>query len=749
MLYCNINQFQKGGRTNFCYFIAGFVRKHMKNKSVLLSVFLSLLLVFFSFATPVYAKTEAKTTSNDITFSYYDIAHRLNNAKVIKFKSKDFKLDEKITRQEAVSMALDILGYNITKTNIHFIPYTDDLTEVIIEGEMKNGETFKITKRYEEPLEITKVGFEDVPAKSPKNERNAVIIAKALGLVKGSKGKFGWDKNITVQKMYELMLRVLDYKVSSSNALSKAKSLGLNDNIHISAKKELNRGQLCQIVYNTLLAERKSSERPLQDDLGIKINDVEAPELSKLDVYSERKVILTFSEDIERINAKNICITNSRDKEIEKFSVTRLADNVYGISSSEFAYDEKYEIKIKDVKDKIGNVTDIEGFFKGIKKDYSNFQVKSIDVLRPDTIKINFNKHVDKYSLPDNFVEIKDIGIKETEMEDTALIVKTELLEKDKVYEMQLRSVKSWSGNSVQFTRYLIKYDTKWSAFRVLEVKSIGDEAVKIIFGYEVEKEFAEDTGNYAITNGLGIKSAKLLADGRTVILTTTPQDYRMYDLYIVHKETNEHVKESFFGKQRNSSTGYLIHVDRRNSNEIEVLFSKEMDVETVMNKDNWLIKDLGIMDVQPVYNENDSYNYHKRFRIITTDQKPQTYYQVQFENLYDEHGNAVRSSYHGFYSMTGEKTLPTILGNGYRVNNYTIRINFSEKVSKESVENISNYRISGMNTPPIRAVMGTDERSVLLELNELDADKKYSIIVSNIEDLYGNIIETTRVVCE
>ena len=118
----------------------------MKSKHIL--IFLLTFILSISSVIPVYAND-----NTTITQSYYDIANRLKNTEVLTFKSASPKLDEYVTRQEAVSVTLDLMGYDLSKTKIYFVPYADNLVEVVIEGTKKNGEKFSFSKLYNEPLD--------------------------------------------------------------------------------------------------------------------------------------------------------------------------------------------------------------------------------------------------------------------------------------------------------------------------------------------------------------------------------------------------------------------------------------------------------------------------------------------------------------------------------------------------------------------------------------------------------------------
>lgn len=713
----------------------------MKSKHIL--IFLLTFILSIGSVIPVYAND-----NTTITQSYYDIANRLKNNKVLTFKSASLKLDESVTRQEAVSVVLDLMGYNLSKTDINFVPYNNNLVEVVVEGKKKNGEKFSFSKTYNEPLDSVKRGFNDVPEKASQNYKDAIVMAKALGIVHGYKGNFAWNETISAQDMYLLMLRVLNYKDES---MAKVTALGLNKNIYVENSTKLNRGQMYQIIYNTLLAKDYNTKKPLQDMLNVKVDDTEKPVLEKIDVYSQERIVLTFNEEIKKVSTDDITITNHKGEKVQKFSVSKLDSNALQIKSSEFVYDERYTVRIINIEDKSGNLTTAEGFFIGIKKDYTDFNAVSVNVLFGNEIRIRFNKDIDKYSLTTNSVEIKELGIRSVEVNDNYMIIKTEPMVKNKSYELNFKVLKDWAGNSLKNKKYTVQSNSNYeyyNVYKVLDVRSIGEDAIKVIYGYDVDKDFVENIKNYRIDKGLEIKEARLLSDNRTVILTTSKQSDENYTLEIRNKicAANSYYSHYTFRgmKTYNNSYLYISSVDVRTNNEIEIRFSRAMDIESVMNTDNITIDGLDIFSVEPVYYGLSNSDYHKVFRIKTNKQSAYKYYKINFANLTDEYGNALNDTNRHFYGKSEDKVAPTV-SYAYRISKNQIKIYFTERVTKESAENISNYKIYGISTPPMKATLSSDERSVTLEVDNMVMSRKYTINVSDIEDLAGNAMEASR----
>ena len=474
-------------------------------------------------------------------------------------------------------------------------------------------------------MDLVKRGFKDVPEKAPQNYKNAIVMAKALGIVFGYNGNFAWDEVITANEMYLLMLRVLNYSNNTNAAV-----VGLDKNVYVGTRAKINRGQMYQIIYNTLLAKEARTQKPLQDLLNVKVNDVYAPVLQKIDVYSESKIVLTFNEEIKKISNQDVKITDSKGEEVKKFSISKLDSNVFQIKSSEFVYNERYYVEIMNIEDLSGNLTSVSASFRGIKKNYTDFKIVSIDVLFGNEIRIRFNKNIDKYSLSNDSIEIKDLGIKEVEVSDNYMKIITGPMTKNKTYELNFKSIKDWAGNGLKIKKYIVKSSSKHeyqNVYKILDVKSIGKNAIKVIYEYEVDKDFVEDIKNYKVDNGLKINSAKLLSDNHTVILNTSDQDNVYYALQIKNKveaSSSYYSRHTFKGMKKDSSNSYLYitSLDVRTNKEIEVKFSRPVDIESIMDTDNIYIDGLDILSVEPVYHGIIISDYHKVFRIKTSKQR-------------------------------------------------------------------------------------------------------------------------------
>ena len=96
--------------------------------------YVSLLLTFILVIGSIVSAYASDAKNNSVLLRY---SKQIKEHGSIDFKSAFLKLDEYVTRQEAVSVTLDLMGYDLSKTKIYFVPYTDNFVEVVIEGTKK------------------------------------------------------------------------------------------------------------------------------------------------------------------------------------------------------------------------------------------------------------------------------------------------------------------------------------------------------------------------------------------------------------------------------------------------------------------------------------------------------------------------------------------------------------------------------------------------------------------------------------
>jgi len=94
---------------------------------------------------------------------------------------------------------------------------------------------------------------------------------------------------------------------------------------------------------------------------------------------------------------------------------------------------------------------------------------------------------------------------------------------------------------------------------------------------------------------------------------------------------------------------------------------------------------------------------------------------------------------YLGFHTYDGgEDLIPPTLMNAQAISVTNVKVTFSEPVSQETAENISNYSIAGLT---ISEAVLSPSTIVNLTTSEQTAGENYTLVVNNIADLADNII--------
>lgn len=95
------------------------------------------------------------------------------------------------------------------------------------------------------------------------------------------------------------------------------------------------------------------------------------------------------------------------------------------------------------------------------------------------------------------------------------------------------------------------------------------------------------------------------------------------------------------------------------------------------------------------------------------------------------------------FVALPADTTAPTATG---AVDTYvSVKVTFNERVEKDMAENIANYKIDN-NLDVLRATLDTTETIVTLTTKEQTVGTIYELVVSNVADLSGNVMASTKI---
>lgn len=122
---------------------------------------------------------------------------------------------------------------------------------------------------------IGKPKFKDIP-ENDNYYPSFIAWAVDRNLIEGrDKDTFGYNEETTVKEFQTVLLRALGYEEESGlwNSVSEfSQKLGIMNNLDISPRDSLNRGQMAVMTLNTLKLTKKGSTLTLAEVLGIELN---------------------------------------------------------------------------------------------------------------------------------------------------------------------------------------------------------------------------------------------------------------------------------------------------------------------------------------------------------------------------------------------------------------------------------------------------------------------------------------------
>jgi hypothetical protein len=271
------------------------------------------------------------------------------------------------------------------------------------------------------------------------------------------------------------------------------------------------------------------------------------------------------------------------------------------------------------------------------------------------------------------------------------------------------------------------------------------NKKVQVTFSEEVDAATAEVAANYVI-EGLAIEGAKVDAkDSKIVWLTTAEQTPgKVYKLVVsnvtdlsgnvIHADNDE---KTFGGIAKDTTKPNLSVAVASTNTSIEVSFSETVDKTTAENVANYKIEGLVVKSAK--VDADDA----KKVILETEAQTAGKVYKLVVENVTDESGNVIHSdndekTFGGVAADTTKPQLATVTP----VDSTTLTVVFSEKVSKATAQELTNYHIEGLGYAT-KATLAANGTTVTLKTPVQTSGKIYKLAVTNVKDLSGNVIHS------
>jgi len=260
-----------------------------------------------------------------------------------------------------------------------------------------------------------------------------------------------------------------------------------------------------------------------------------------------------------------------------------------------------------------------------------------------------------------------------------------------------------------------------------------------VTYSEEVDKTTAENSSNYVIQNDLPILQAKLDTTGKKVILTTEKSQTDGYLYWITVQNVTDvsgnrmdTYEYKFAGIPRDTSKPYIVSLISESNKTISIVFSKKVNEVTAENSANYSIDKIAVTDARL---QEDG----KTVKLTTTEQSASVLYKITVQNISDKYGVYMDRHERRITGSAGDSTKPRATALVIASNEIMIR--YSEKIDRTAAEDSSNYSIDkGLEV--LKAVLDDSGKIVNLLTSKQTSGTLYTIGISGIPDLFGNMID-------
>ncbi|MDD2480947.1 MAG: Ig-like domain-containing protein, partial [Lutispora sp.] len=230
-------------------------------------------------------------------------------------------------------------------------------------------------------------------------------------------------------------------------------------------------------------------------------------------------------------------------------------------------------------------------------------------------------------------------------------------------------------------------------------------------------------------------KSAELVAEDVVRLETAAMTAGKLYTLTV-----NE-ASFKFAGIAKVTGAPKVTSVVSTDVEEVVITFDKALDFETATNAANYTIADVTIEKAELDGNE---------VTLTTNGLAARKQYSVKVTNIKSIDGVALKSETKSFY--TRPDTIAPSVSDVKAETNQRVVVTFSEKVNKETAENVANYTIKTGTTElevleaKLVATGDNKEKQVELTTEAQKASARYEVKIANIADQSksGNVMSKT-----
>lgn len=597
---------------------------------------------------------------------------------------------------------------------------------------------------------------------------NYIAYAEKEGWTAGKgNGMFDPQGTVTLQEVSVFMLKALGYTADWNTAVKAATDLGLlKEVVAKDATAKVLRADVFTSALNTINTPVKDTTVKLGVKLGVlKADPVAALALDTAKALSFKLVEVKLTADAKEVKAADFAVTDADGKAVEVKAATLINSKTVWLDTADQAAGKVYTVKVADKSVK----------FTGVTKDASLPEVKTTSkVLDNVSVQVDFSKEVDprtalvaaNYTI-DNSLQVTKVAFaKDGDDKDitSSVVLTTSAQKEGTLYTLTVANkVTDLSGNVVKTAddANIVKFGgLKADTAGPKLTSAMGKNAVRVILTFKedsgLDKATAENVANYVITNKtdaaktITVTKAELQQDTNkiwnTVELTTSAQvlgnNYEIKVSNLADKfgnviSTTTDNKGTFAG-QPADTTGPSVTANVLTNTSVKITFNEVVDKASAETVANYTINN----DLTVVKAVLDSTK--KVVTLTTASQKAYQSYTVTVANVTDEYGNKVGTSNKGYFAgMAIDETKPrvkTAVGS-YSDSKYFVTVTFDKAVN-DTAKVATNYFFGDAVGYGIEVTKDSDT-TYKVRVNALEDLKNYTVKVTGVEDLSGNLINS------
>ncbi len=284
---------------------------------------------------------------------------------------------------------------------------------------------------------------------------------------------------------------------------------------------------------------------------------------------------------------------------------------------------------------------------------------------------------------------------------------------------------------------------------KLVSAKGLSRHYVEVSFAEAVGAE-ALDAAMYSITGpgdtALGVRAAAAGGDSRTVILTTDPQQPDVeYVLALQMGSVSTSTIGTVAFPANNSSEPFMMSAVALTNTSVLLTFNLKMDAAVSLNPSYYSISNPDLAVSSAVLG-GGGYNI-----TLTTSPQAEATYTVKATNIKSTTGVFVDPDFNsGTFEGIGldDANDPSLVA--AEATSYTnILLSFSEPVENFAAETTSYSLVQTATPDPLvlliyGAVPNEFSTQVMLQTQPMEVGEEYTVIVSNVEDRSGNVIDST-----